>query len=73
MGLSETRTKLWDEILAEHIDDVRLSTKVFAKDVVHEFDYVGDLVAFDRDFFSQMLIRVFWIMFVLRLPLLARR
>lgn len=54
IGLPETRTKLWDEILAEHIDDVCLSAKVFAKDVVHEFDYVGDLVAFDRDFFTNV-------------------
>lgn len=51
---SETKAKLWDEVLAEHVADIRLAAKVCEEGVLHEFDYVGDLVAFDRDFFANV-------------------
>lgn len=54
VDLPETRAKLWDSVLAEHIADIDLAAKVYPEGVIHEFDYVGDLTAFDRDFFANV-------------------
>lgn len=54
VNLPETVAKLWDDILAAHIADVQLVAKIYDEDVIHEFDYVGDLVAFDCDFFANV-------------------
>lgn len=50
----ETATKLWDDLLVEHIDEFDLYAQVSDPAAVREFDYVGDLVAFDRDFFANV-------------------
>lgn len=54
IDLPETRAKLWDEVLAERVADIRLAAEVYGEGVIHEFDYVGDLAAFDRDFFANV-------------------
>ena len=47
----ETAPKLWEQVFAEHASELRMSTRVFDADEIWEFDYLTDLVSFDRDFF----------------------
>lgn len=50
----ETAPKLWDDILAEHLDEFSLRARVLPKGVMHEFNYVQDLASFDADFFENV-------------------
>lgn len=50
----ETAPKLWDDILAEHLDEFSLRARILPKGVMHEFNYVQDLASFDADFFENV-------------------
>lgn len=52
--LPQTAGKLWEEIYAEHLDELPMEARVFEPDVISEFDYLTDLVSFDGDFFSNV-------------------
>lgn len=49
-----TKDKLWDDIMSDHIRDLNIHMKTYDANVVYEFDYVTDLVRFDRDFFANV-------------------
>ena len=46
--------KLWDDIMSDHIAELDIHVKAYPKETIYEFDYVTDLVAFDRDFFANV-------------------
>lgn len=49
--LPETAPKLWEELFAAHVRELPpMELRTFEPGVVYEFDYLGDLCAFDRDF-----------------------
>lgn len=48
--LPETRGKLWEDIYRGHLDELDMKARVYARDVVHEFDSMKDLLKFDHDF-----------------------
>ena len=50
----ETKGKLWDEVLADHLDELVVYLRTFEKGKVFEFDYLTDLIEFDRDFFANV-------------------
>ena len=50
----ETKGKLWEDILAEHLRELPMHIEAFKPGVVTEFDFLTDLVAFDRDFFANV-------------------
>lgn len=50
----ETYGKLWETIFAEHIGELHMTMRAFELGVIHEFDYLTDLTAFDRDFFANV-------------------
>ncbi len=53
--LPETEGKLWETIFIEHVDDLRMfARKLPSEGVIHEFDYLGDLCAFDADFMENV-------------------
>ena len=47
----EIANKLWEDIFAEHIPELHMVMKEYSQDDIHEFNYLSDLTAFDRDFF----------------------
>jgi CTP:phosphocholine cytidylyltransferase-like protein len=49
-----TAGKLWEEVVADHVGDLKLAIKPHGPGHVYEFDYVWDLAAFDRDFFENV-------------------
>ena len=50
----EIRDKLWDDVLAGHLDELDVRLRVCEPGAVFEFDYLTDLTAFDRDFFANV-------------------
>ena len=50
----ETYHKIWESILSRHISQMEIYAKVQAAGAIYEFDTVADLVAFDRDFFTNV-------------------
>ena len=46
--------KLWDDVLAEHIGEMRIYMRAMEPDTIFEFDYLTDLAAFDADFFANV-------------------
>lgn len=45
---------LWDELLAEHLDEFSLEVRVYEPGVIYEFNYLNDLRGFDADFFENV-------------------
>lgn len=45
---------LWDDILAEHLNQFDVVMNPIDDDAIHEFNYVTDLTAFDADFFANV-------------------
>lgn len=41
-------------IYAEHVSELPMRMKEYSPEVIHEFDYVSDLCAFDVDFFANV-------------------
>lgn len=41
---------LWDQIFAQHADEISMRARVLPEDAVREFKSFNDLVAYDRDF-----------------------
>ncbi len=53
--LPETEGKLWETIFIEHVDELHMfAKKVLDDTAIHEFDYLGDLCAFDTDFMENV-------------------
>ena len=52
--LPETADMLWEQVFAKHADELDMQMRVFETGVIHEFDYLTDLTAFDRDFFANV-------------------
>ena len=52
--LPETRGKLWDEVMADHLTELSLYANEVPESAVTEFDFLTDLVAFDSDFFANV-------------------
>ena len=50
----ETFGKLWEQIFAEHVDELHMVMKSFEPGTIYEFDYLTDLTAFDGDFFANV-------------------
>ena len=50
----ETIGKLWEQVFFDHASKLQLLMKPLASGTVFEFDYITDLVAFDRDFFANV-------------------
>ena len=50
----ETEGKLWEQIFAEHVSELHMAMRAHEPGVIFEFDYITDLVAFDRDFFANV-------------------
>ena len=49
--LPETAPKLWEDLFAEHVAELpSMDLARYESGVVHEFDFLSDLCAFDRDF-----------------------
>ncbi len=46
--------KLWDTVLAEHLDEFSIALKPWTEEAIHEFDYISDLCSFDQDFFENV-------------------
>lgn len=46
----ETAGKLWEAIFAEHLPELRMSVRRFPSGVIHEFDSVDEVEAFDPAF-----------------------
>lgn len=51
---AETRNKLWEEVLADHLEELPITIEPCERGVITEFDFLTDLVAFDRDFFANV-------------------
>ncbi|MDR2348138.1 MAG: NTP transferase domain-containing protein [Bifidobacteriaceae bacterium] len=49
-----TPPKLWEAIYADHIGELDLRVRRYGPDVVHEFDSLDDVRAFDRDFLNNI-------------------
>lgn len=45
---------LWDDVLAAHLDQFNIVLGPIEPDVIHEFNFVTDLTAFDADFFANV-------------------
>ena len=49
-----TESKLWEEVLAGHLEELEVYLRVCEAGTVFEFDYITDLIEFDRDFFANV-------------------
>ncbi|MEY8437345.1 phosphotransferase [Atopobiaceae bacterium 24-176] len=49
-----TASKLWEQVFAEHAAELPMAIEELPAGTVFEFDYLGDLMAFDRDFFANV-------------------
>ena len=45
---------LWDELLAQHLDEFTLEVRVYEPGIIYEFNYLNDLRGFDTDFFENV-------------------
>lgn len=52
--LPETRGRLWDEVMASHLDEIDLHVEKLGPHDITEFNFLTDLVAFDADFFANV-------------------
>lgn len=52
--LPETRDKLWEQILLDHIDDYQIYASKMDAEEVREFDRMEDLCSFDSDFLDNV-------------------
>ena len=52
--LPETEGKLWETIFIEHVDELHMFAHKLVRDTIHEFDYLGDLCAFDTAFMENV-------------------
>jgi len=50
----ETHAKLWEEIYADHIKELDMVIKRYPDGVLHEFDSLDEVRAFDSDFLSNI-------------------
>lgn len=53
-NLPETEGKLWETIFIEHVDELHMFARKLTRDTIHEFDYLGDLCAFDTAFMENV-------------------
>lgn len=53
-NLPETEGKLWETIFIEHVDELHMFAHKLVRDTIHEFDYLGDLCAFDTAFMDNV-------------------
>ena len=49
-----TADKLWDDLLMDHINELKVYMKPYDSGIIYEFDYLTDLTAFDQDFFENV-------------------
>lgn len=52
--LPETKSKLWDTLFAEHVDDLAMYVEMFPYGSILEFDSLDDLRKFDPDFIENV-------------------
>ena len=50
----EAKGKLWDDFMAENLDELYVRMRALPMGTVHEFDYIHDLAAFDTDFYENV-------------------
>ena len=50
----ETAPKLWEAIYADHLDTLTLHLRRYPDGIIHEFDTLDDLRAFDPDFINNI-------------------
>lgn len=50
----ETIGRIWQEVFAEHTDELNMVMRAFGDDEIYEFNYLTDLVSFDKDFFENV-------------------
>lgn len=50
----DTAPKLWEDIYADHLDELEMVMRPYGRGVVHEFDSLSDLLEFDHDFLSNV-------------------
>lgn len=48
--LPETRDKLWESLLMEHLDELRMRVRHYAPEVIFEFDTLDELRLFDETY-----------------------
>lgn len=53
-ALPATAPKLWEQVFAEHAAELPMAVEELPAGAVLEFDYLGDLMAFDHDFFANV-------------------
>mgnify|MGYP003217940120 CR=1 FL=1 len=52
--LPETKSKLWEQIVLEHIEEFSFFVRKLPEESVFEFDFLDDLCAFDTDFMDNV-------------------
>ncbi len=52
--LPETVDMLWEHEFAKHANELQMEIRPIEAGVIHEFDYLTDLLAFDCDFFANV-------------------
>lgn len=50
----ETAPKLWEDIYAEHVDELPMVLRAYDEEVIHEFDSLDELASFDPEFINNV-------------------
>ena len=50
----ETAPKLWEDIFAEHVDELPMVMRAYDAQVIHEFDSLDELASFDPEFINNV-------------------
>ncbi len=53
-GKPATADKLWEDLFAEHLDELSMAAREYPKGVIHEFDSLDDLREFDPQFLENV-------------------
>lgn len=56
---ADTAGKLWESIFVEHVDQLDMRVRLFDEGVIHEFDSLDELSAFDPDFIENVDSQIF--------------
>lgn len=52
--LPQTASKLWDDLLCEHLDTLEMAMRPYPEGVINEFDSLAELSGFDPDFINNV-------------------
>lgn len=53
-GRPEIAPKLWEDIFAEHVDELPMVLRAYDAEVIHEFDSLDELATFDPEFIDNV-------------------